>query len=47
MTEAHGGGEDVSVVKFKPNDSIAPVIPVGLQGVIAAANAGDVSARRL
>jgi hypothetical protein len=38
------GGSDVSVVKFKPNESVAPTIPVELQAVIAAANAGDVSA---
>ena len=42
-TAAHGGS-DVSVLKFRPNDSIAPIIPVEVQVVIAAANVGDMSA---
>jgi hypothetical protein len=31
----------VSIVKFRPNEAIAPIIPVEVQAVIAAANAGD------
>ena len=33
----------MSILKFKANEAIAPIIPVEIQGVIAAANAGDFS----
>src|SRR3954453_4817474 len=38
------GGNDVSIVKFRPDEAAAPAIPYEVQAIVAAANAGDRSA---
>jgi hypothetical protein len=43
-TIAASGGRVVSVVKFKPGEALAAVTPVEVHAIIAAANAGDISA---